>query len=55
MYCGKCGTKLPDEEYICPKCGADMSGDSYLVMEQTPPDDEKPGFFRRLMDKITGR
>ena len=25
MYCGKCGMKLPDEEYICPKCGADMS------------------------------
>jgi len=25
MYCGKCGARMPDEEHICPICGADMS------------------------------
>ena len=25
MYCGKYGLKLPDEEYICSRCGVDRS------------------------------
>ncbi len=49
MYCGKCGTQLPDEEYICPKCGADMSDRTACRDEQRKA---KPGFFRRLMGKI---
>ena len=49
MYCGKCGTKMPDEEIICPNCGADMSP------PPKEPEDEKRSFFRRLMDKIKGR
>lgn len=53
MYCGKCGTKLPDEETICPNCGADMSDRPTYRHEQD--EGEKPGFFRRLMDKIKGK
>ena len=53
MYCGTCGTKLPDEEFICPRCGADMSDRPFDRDGQRKA--EKPGFFRRLIDKITGR
>jgi len=53
MYCGKCGLKLPDEEFICPRCGADMSDRPTYRHELDKV--EKPGFFRRLMDKITGK
>ncbi|MBR1723409.1 MAG: zinc-ribbon domain-containing protein, partial [Ruminococcus sp.] len=23
MYCGICGTKIPDGESVCPNCGAE--------------------------------
>ena len=26
MFCGKCGTKIPDGGRFCPECGADVSG-----------------------------
>ena len=53
MYCGKCGMKLPDEEYICPRCHADMSDRSTYRHELDKA--EQCGFFRRLIDRITGR
>ena len=52
MYCGKCGMKLPDEEYICPRCHADMSDRPACRDEQRKA---KVGFFRRLINKITGQ
>ena len=53
MYCGKCGTKMPEDNRICPNCGADMS-DRPLDRDE-PRKTEKPGFFRRLINKITGQ
>lgn len=54
MYCGKCGTKLPDEEYICPKCGADMTLPPDYKERLARPAGKKPGLLRRVMDKIKG-
>ena len=47
MYCGKCGKPMPDEEVICPSCGADMT--------LPPKQEEKPGFLRRLLDRLAGK
>ena len=53
MYCGKCGLKMPEDNHICPRCGADMSDRPLDRDEQRG--NEKPGFFRKLIDKITGK
>ena len=44
--------ELPDEETICPKCGADMSDRPTYRHELDKA--EQRGFFQRLMDKIKG-